>query len=162
MTRSLRLRPPFEGACLCGAVQVRALAIPVLTMMCHCRDCQKLTASAYSLTTMFARDDITITGPLRIGGRGTAERRHHFCKSCLGFIYSEIGAAGERINLRSSILDDAAQFAPFLEVMTSEKLPWVHGTVQRSYSRYPADPEGLKTLMTEYSDWLLASLNADP
>jgi len=37
------------GGCLCGAVRYESEAEPVLTAVCHCRDCQKQTSSAFSV-----------------------------------------------------------------------------------------------------------------
>ncbi len=144
--------PPFEGACLCGAVRVRVTATPLLTVACHCRDCQKFSASAFSLTTMFPIDSFTHDGELVQGGLGAVERAHYFCKSCLNFIYSRLKGAPERVNVRTSILDQAASLTPFLEVMTEAKMPWVHIPVVRSYSKFPETQEELQSLMSDYSN----------
>lgn len=143
--------PPFEGACLCGAVRVRVTAAPLLTVACHCRDCQKLTASAYSLTTMFPRDAFAFTGTVIRGGLGSGVRRHFFCKSCLNFIFSEIAGADQRVNLRTSVLENAAAFAPFVELMTEDKMPWVQVPVAHSFARYPQTLEDLQALMDAYA-----------
>lgn len=143
--------PPYKGSCLCGAVQVRVTAPPLLSVICHCRDCQKLTASDYSLTVMFPEDHFSCTGDLRIGGLGSGVRKHYFCKSCLSFIYSRVGAASGRINLRTSVLDAAAAFEPFLEVMTDEKRPWVELDLPRSFAGYPQNLEELQALMDAYA-----------
>ena len=91
---------PLTGACLCGSVQVRVGALPLLTLACHCRDCQKLFASAYSLTGMFPADSFSCSGAVATGGRRSAERAHYFCTSCMNFIYSRIRGAPNRVNLR--------------------------------------------------------------
>ena len=143
--------PPITGACLCGAVQVTLTAAPLLTLACHCRGCQKLTASAFSLTTMFPRDAFSCTGAVIKGGLGTGGRAHYFCKSCLNFVYSQIEGAPQRINLRTSVLDDAASFDPFVEVITDEKIPWANVPAVHSYARYPESYEGLQTLMNAYA-----------
>ena len=143
--------PPFKGSCLCGSVHVHITAPPMLTLICHCRDCQKLTASAYSLTTMFPEDSFSCTGDLIAGGLKSSGRVHHFCKSCLNFIYSEIGEGSRRINLRTSILDVAALFEPFVELMSDHKMPWVSTPAARSFSSYPKDLQELQALMDDYS-----------
>ena len=43
---------PLEGGCLCGATRFRVSTPPLIVNACHCRDCQKLTASAFSLTIL--------------------------------------------------------------------------------------------------------------
>ncbi len=41
------------AACMCGQVRMRVSVPPVMTMACHCKGCQKLSASAFfSLTAM--------------------------------------------------------------------------------------------------------------
>ena len=146
-------KPPFEGSCLCGSVQVHVTASPLLTLACHCRDCQKLTASAFSLTTMFPYDSFSSKGELFKGGLRLSGRDHYFCKSCGNFIYSEIGGSGQRINLRTSILNDAASFEPFVELMTDEKMQWVTVPTKQSYKQSPNSLEELKTLMDEYRNF---------
>ncbi|NIA71476.1 GFA family protein [Pelagibius litoralis] len=144
--------PPLRGACLCGAVQVNVTASPLLTLACHCRDCQKLCASAYSLTTMFPSDGFSYTGELIKGGLGSSGRTHYFCKSCLNFVFSQIGGADQRINLRTSVLSEAASFEPFVELMTDEKMPWASVPAVHSFAQYPESLEELQALMDEYSE----------
>ena len=144
-------KPPFEGSCLCGSVQVRATEPPLLTLACHCRDCQKLCASAYSLTTMFPSGAFSCTGELIKGGLGSSGRAHYFCKSCLSFVYSQIVGADQRINLRTSTLHRAAAFEPFVELMTDEKMPWAHIPAVHSFSRYPESLDELQGLMDDYA-----------
>ncbi|MEP5759911.1 MAG: GFA family protein [Litoreibacter sp.] len=146
-------KPPFEGSCLCCSVQVRITASPLLTFACHCRDCQKLTASAFSLTTMFPSDSFSYTGDLFKGGRQSSGRDHYFCKSCGNFIYSQIDDADQRINLRTSILNGAASFEPFVELMTKEKIPWATVPAKHSYQQSPDSPEDLQALMDEYRNF---------
>ncbi|MEP2530650.1 GFA family protein [Shimia sp.] len=142
---------PLNGTCLCGSVQIQVSAPALLTLACHCHDCQKLSASAYSLTTMFPIDGFSCTGDLIRGGRGSHDRTHFFCKSCLNFIYSLIGKGNQRVNLRTSILDAAASFEPFVELMTDEKLPWAIVPAVHSFARYPLTVEDLQELMGAYS-----------
>lgn len=147
----VRPKPPFEGTCLCGSVQVTATAPPLLTLACHCRDCQKLSASAYSLTTLFPSDSFSCTGELIKGGLASSGRTHYFCKSCLNFIYSQIAGADQRINLRTSVLNEAASFEPFIELMTDEKMPWADVPAVHSFPQYPESLGELQALMDAFS-----------
>ena len=158
--------PPLRGACLCGAVQVNVTASPLLTLACHCRDCQKLCASAYSLTTMFPSDGFSYTGELIKGGLGSSGRTHYFCKSCLNFVFSQIGGADQRINLRTSVLSEAASFEPFVELMTddSNRAACLGQVFRNGRSQFcsislapfgprrPESLEELQALMDEYSE----------
>ncbi|WP_119168153.1 GFA family protein [Algihabitans albus] len=142
---------PLEGSCLCGSVRVRVTAPPLLTLACHCRDCQKLCASAYSLTAMFPADAFSVTGELVVGGLRTERREHNFCAKCLNFIFTRIQGADTRVNLRASVLDDLTWFVPFVELMTEEKLSWSNVPAEHSFARFPETIEELEVLMLDYS-----------
>ncbi|MEM6897783.1 MAG: GFA family protein, partial [Pseudomonadota bacterium] len=141
----------YHGACLCGSVQIRVTAPPLMTMACHCRDCQKMSAGAYTLTTMFPKDSVSFSGDFVIGGLRSSERTHYFCASCLNIVYSQMRQAPERVNLRTSLLQDAAAFLPFIEIRTDERLPWASTSAPHSFARQPASLAELQVLMTEYA-----------
>ena len=100
---------------------------------------------------MFPADSFSVTGDLVIGGLRSPGKKHHYCRSCLGFVYSCIAGADERVNLRISVLDDAASLPPFVEVMTEEQQDWARVPAIHSYSRFPASAEELMGLMEDYS-----------
>ena len=143
--------PPFDGSCLCGAVKVRITEPPLLTLTCHCRDCQKMSASAYSLGTLFPSSGFSCTGELIRGGLGSGARTHYYCKACLGLIYTKIEGADDRITLRTSVLNEAELFEPFVELMTDEKMPWVNVPAAYSFKRFPTSVDELKALLEEYA-----------
>ncbi len=144
-------KPPFKGSCLCGSVQVRITEAPLLTLACHCRDCQKMSASAYSLATLFPSRGFSCSGDLIRGGLGCGARVHYYCKACLSLVYTQVEGADDRINLRTSVLDDAALFSPFVELMTDEKVPWAQVPAVHSFDRFPASIDEFKALLDEYS-----------
>jgi hypothetical protein len=56
---------PLKGSCQCGQVTYEVTEKPLAMFACHCIECQKLSASAYS-TTMFLRADaLHVTGELK-------------------------------------------------------------------------------------------------
>src|SRR5246127_3195132 len=75
----------IKGGCLCGAVRYIAEADPTSATVCHCRDCQKFTGSAFAALVRVAREALTIEGTLKtfsnIGGSGNPILRH-FCPEC--------------------------------------------------------------------------------
>lgn len=144
-------KPPFEGVCLCGSVTVRVTAPPMLTFACHCRDCQKFSAGAYSISTMFPSDSFSCSGELIEGGLHTGARTHRFCGGCLTLIYSQVAGAEHQINVRTSILNNAASFVPFVEVMTDEKLPWVLVPARHSFARHPESADALQAVIAAYA-----------
>lgn len=87
-----------------------------------------------------------------LGGLKSDAQEHYFCASCMCFVYSRVNGAKERINVRTSMLDNAALFPPFVELMTDFKRPWVSTQATRSFSRFPETKEELQTLLAEYAN----------
>ena len=145
---------PLEGSCLCGAVQVCATHPPILTLACHCSDCQKLTASAYSLTAIIPSEGFSVLkGQLVLGGRKNNQRRHYFCSECMTFVYTQIDGKNDRVNVRTSIFDNTSILVPFIELMTKEKLPWVSVPVSHSFTSSPQTSHEFDALTSEYAQW---------
>jgi hypothetical protein len=75
----------IKGGCLCGAVRYTAEADPTSATVCHCRDCQKFTGSAFAALVRVPKEALTIEGTLKtftsIGGSGNPILRH-FCPEC--------------------------------------------------------------------------------
>ena len=49
-----------HGSCACGSVQYKMIGEPMVTHACHCRDCQKLTGSAFVMNAWTERDNLKI------------------------------------------------------------------------------------------------------
>ena len=141
---------PLEGGCLCGRVRLRISAPPLITMACHCSGCQKLSASAFSLTAMFpAAGFEVITGDPQIGAlHGTS--KYFYCPHCLNWLYTVPAMASQFVNVRPTMFDVTAWSRPFIESFASEKLPWVLTPAKHSFDRFPA-PEQYGMLLAEYA-----------
>ncbi|MGH8742351.1 MAG: GFA family protein, partial [Burkholderiales bacterium] len=76
-----------EGGCVCGAVRYRVKAAPVRASICHCRNCQRRTGSAFGIGAYFKEQDVEILqGDLRTYEYRSDETgrwlRTQFCASC--------------------------------------------------------------------------------
>ena len=129
-----------EGACRCGRVRMRVSAPPVVTMVCHCTGCQRMTASACSLSAAYPAAAFEVEGETVVGGL-RAEPEHRFCPSCMSWMFTKITQAPWMVNVRATLLDNAADFVPYVETFTDEKLPWVTTPAVRSFPRFPEDSE---------------------
>ena len=54
------------GSCLCGKVQYRYEGAPVMTGVCHCRDCQKQTGTSFSIIQGVPMAAINVTGTPKV------------------------------------------------------------------------------------------------
>ena len=131
---------PWKASCLCGQVQIEISAPPISTMACHCRDCQKLTGGAYSLTFMLPADGFTAEGETEIGGLHRENLRHHFCTHCKNWLYTD-GFAEGLVNVRPTLLEDPSWVVPYAETYTSESLPAAQTGAVLSFEAFPSDAD---------------------
>ncbi|WCM27814.1 GFA family protein [Sphingomonas sp. QA11] len=129
---------PMEGGCRCGKVRIRIDKPPMLTMACHCTGCQKMSASAYSLSVAIPTDGFTVTkGDTVIGGLHGDQSQHHHCDWCKSWVFSRIAFDVGFVNVRPTMLDDAGWYVPFMETYTSEALPWAKTPAKHRYPQFP-------------------------
>ena len=55
---------PVEGSCQCGSVRYQLLRAPRKVVACHCKECQKLSTSAFSITAMVDVDALKFSGDM--------------------------------------------------------------------------------------------------
>lgn len=140
---------PVDGACMCGEVHVRVTAPPMITMACHCAGCQKLSASAFSLTVMFAPDAFTVTKSTPQLGALHGANPYYFCPRCLNWLYTA-PAGAPIVNVRPALFDNPAWATPFIESYVSEKLPWAQTSAKHSFDKFPG-MEQYGLLLAEYA-----------
>jgi len=132
---------PWDGGCRCGQVRLKISAPPLLTMACHCTGCQRMSASAYSLSAAIPGDGFEVTrGEPVIGGLHGASR-HYFCPHCMSWMFTRPEGLDWLVNMRPTMLDDPSWFTPFIETWTSEKLPWATTAAVHSFAALPAFDE---------------------
>ena len=142
---------PWEGGCRCDAVRVRVTKPPLLTGACHCAGCQKMSASACSLTVTVPADGFeVIAGETEIGGLHGPQVHHHHCPRCKSWVFTRVEGMDWFVNLRATMLDEHSWFAPFMEVWTSEGLPWARTGAARSYETAPKMDE-YEGLMADFA-----------
>lgn len=143
---------PLTGECRCGQVKIELSAPPVMTAACHCRGCQKMASSAFSLTAMFPAGALRVVkGETVIGGDHGAQLHHQFCPRCMTWMFTRIEGIDAIVNVRPTMFDDTSWFSPFIETVTDEKLDWVHLPTRYSYAGFPPQ-EDFEALMAEFRD----------
>jgi hypothetical protein len=115
---------------LCGAVRYESEAEPVLTAVCHCRDCQKQTSSAFSVLVVLPKDSLRTEGralaSVQTGGEDTGlTTTRRFCPQCGSAIMTEIAATPDLDWLKAGTLDDPTWLRPQMNMWCSSAQPWV-------------------------------------
>ena len=141
-----------DGACRCGEVRFHAEGAPLVTMACHCRGCQRMSASAFSLSSLYPADRFQVTEGEAVRGGLRTGPSHMFCGSCMTWLYTVPEGMDEFVNVRSAMLDDAAEHRPFIETYRGEGFDWANSGAARSYESVPEDSE-FGGLIGAYAEW---------
>lgn len=140
----------MAGGCLCGRVCFQITCAPLISFACHCRGCQKLTSSAFSVAVMLPVDHFALTqGETVVGALHKPDARYGFCDWCKSWVTSEPRAANGFINVRSTLFDQPHPFEPFIEMWVKEKIPWVNTPAKHSFDKNPSLSE-FPALIEEY------------
>ncbi|MBI1360043.1 MAG: aldehyde-activating protein [Alphaproteobacteria bacterium] len=134
---------------MCGEVRMRISAPPMITMACHCTGCQKLSASAFSLSVMVLGAAFEIVKGEPVVGALHGKNPYMFCPRCKNWLFTRLASAG-LVNVRPAMFDIPEWSTPFIESMVREKLPWATTPAKHSFETFPS-PEQYGPLMAEYA-----------
>jgi hypothetical protein len=122
------MRMELTGQCLCGSVRYTSTGTPVRRFVCHCRDCQRSSGSAFHLGLTVPREGFTVTGELRAyRSKGESGRQvaRYFCPTCGSGVYNEIELRPGFVAIKVGCLDEPGRVTPNYEVFARSKLPWL-------------------------------------
>jgi hypothetical protein len=119
-----------EGGCVCGAARYKLSAPPLIVHACHCRDCQRLTGTAFVTNIWIEKrfvesNDAPLQSNIVTAGSG---RPHEIfrCAKCGTALWSKYHAApGDTVLLRAGTLDNPGAVTPDVHIFTRSKVPWL-------------------------------------
>jgi hypothetical protein len=100
-------------------VRVRVTAPPLITAACHCTGCQRMSASAFSLSVAIPSDGFAVTQGEPVIGGLHGDLQHFFCGWCMSWMFTRVDGM-DFVNLRSPMLDDAGWMVPFIETVSAD------------------------------------------
>lgn len=113
----------LTGGCQCGTIRFAFYAAPIRVGICHCRMCQRATASPFAGLADVAMADFAWTKgqPKAFASSSIAER--HFCGDCgTSLSYHQIDGANMEILLGA--FDDPGAVEPTYAVGIESKVAW--------------------------------------
>jgi hypothetical protein len=142
-----------EGGCQCGAIRYRVDLARVLTLYrCHCRDCQKLTSTAFGLSMFVpAEAFVLLKGSAKHAARQADSGRtidSFFCGDCGSRIYNTSAARPGLVNARPGTLDEPGALRPVGDLWTDSKQAWV--PLLPGGLSYRRQPDSLEALIARY------------
>jgi hypothetical protein len=121
----------LEGGCACGDIRYKLTAAPMIVHACHCRDCQRLTGSAFVINMWIERKFVEPSGPAPVAfaqppGPSGGAHDVFSCAKCGTDLWSKYHSVpGDTLFVRAGTLDDASQITPDVHIFTRSKVPWL-------------------------------------
>lgn len=119
-----------KASCQCGALtaKVAAEAQP-MTVLCHCRDCQRRSGSPFGIIAYFPTETVTISGQAREFTRPTDEGNSFtggFCPQCGSTVYARASKYPAILGVPVGAFADPDFPVPARSVYEQTRHDWVH------------------------------------
>lgn len=131
----------LTGRCQCGAASYRVSAAPLAVYVCHCRECQKQSASAFGISVTVPKRHFHLErGGIRTWTRRTDSGRTlhcHFCIRCGTRLWHD-GPDWDELSVKGGSLDQPLDLASAIHIWVSRKLPGV--LIPEGAQQFPQEP----------------------
>jgi hypothetical protein len=116
-----------DGGCQCGALRYRLEGEPLGLAVCHCRECQRQSGSAFGMSLAVRSDSFRVlSGELRrfaVRCDSGRTKQCAFCPECGTRIHHQTHPAF--LSIKAGTLDDTSGLAPAAHYWTARKQPWL-------------------------------------
>src|SRR6202048_3991974 len=135
---------PMTGGGLCGAVRDESTGEPGFALLCHCRDCQRQSGSAFAAGWRVPAAGFRVTQGepklyVRAADSGN-EITRAFCPDCGTMLFLRVSARPDLVAIRVGTLDDPSGFHPEADIFVKSAQPWDY--MNPALPKYPAYPPG--------------------
>jgi hypothetical protein len=118
-----------------------------------------MTGGPYSLTSTWPEEAFELLSGEPVLGGLRGEIRHHHCPDCLSWVYTRAPQLGPLVNVRTTMLDETPREPPFIEVYTSEGLPYAVTAAAHSFEQFPPMDQ-LQPLLASFASAAATELRA--
>jgi hypothetical protein len=112
--------PRSTGGCLCGAVRYEVRGPLRAVVMCHCRQCRRMTGHVMAATAARHRDFRLLTEEALRWYTSSEDARRGFCTHCGSTLFWQ-GAGRDYISLAAGSLDDSSGLRIACHIFTVDK-----------------------------------------
>ncbi|KWV93185.1 GFA family protein [Erythrobacter sp. YT30] len=95
---------------------------------CHCRECQKQSASAFGISVPVFKNVLTLEGETASWGRPTDSGSYthcHFCVTCGTRLYHAGENRPAMVTIKGGSLDNPDDVEPVAHIWVSRRRPWL-------------------------------------
>lgn len=120
--------------CHCGQIEWQVKLEDRAHILCHCDTCKKLGGGAYSLNQIVPKENLQITkGKLNTytyHGDSGKPVNCYYCPNCTTHIYHHQTVMGDKIVIRTILLDQGKSLKAGAEIFGKDRLSWVKEVAQ--------------------------------
>lgn len=130
------------GGCQCGAVRYQLLDDPLEIYVCHCRECQRQSASAFGISVIVAAAGLRLTqGEPRFWSRPTDSGNTldcAFCPDCGTRLWHQRRGDDGGLSVKGGSLDKPPDLHGVPHIWTARAL--AGGSIPGDSPRFPGEP----------------------
>jgi hypothetical protein len=131
----------LKGGCRCGGFRYECGSEPLDVRICHCRDCQYASGSAFSVVAYFPVAMVTMHGTSKsymVKGSAGLSVERHFCPECGTPLYSRLLEMPEVVFIKTGSFDDPNQVSPRGHIWCDSQVKWLR--INDELERLPGNP----------------------
>ena len=117
----------MTGGCMCGAVRFEIVEPPEFSIVCACRQCQKITGTGHAPAVAVAADAVRLSGELRFYAQQADNGntvQNGFCPKCGNPVLKKTSGHPGRLYFHVAALDDPSGFKADFVVFEKSAQPW--------------------------------------
>ena len=123
------MNPTKSGGCACGSIRYETQAEPEFSIICQCRQCQRISGAGHAASFAVMADATTLNGDLKYF-ETTADDGNTvssgFCMNCGNPILKKTSGFPQYIFFHAATLDDPDAFEPQMVVYSEFGRSWDH------------------------------------
>lgn len=142
----------MHGQCQCGQVRYRVTGRVATLFACHCRDCQRQSASAFGMALWLRDYQLTLLqGHTAQWARHTPSGRItdcQFCPQCGSRLFHQNRDTPQFLSIKPGSLDDTAWLRPVAHIWKQSAQPWL--TLPADSLAYAGNPDDFAPLFAAW------------
>jgi len=118
-----------KGGCACGAIRYETSLEPEFSIICQCRQCQRITGSGHATSFAVKTESTTIEGDIKyyeLTADDGNKVSSGFCANCGNPVLKKTAGYPQFIYFHAATLDDPSTYKPQMVVYSEFKQPWDH------------------------------------
>ena len=123
------LNLPAKGGCQCGDCGYELYENPYVAYSCHCKECKKLTASAFLTCMHVSSEKIIITTGQPLSKKRDSDSGNTlvtwFCGSCGSTLFADNSSRPGIKTVHVGSLEHPEKITINKHIWTKRKLPWI-------------------------------------